>query len=131
MTPHQCVYIWLKAFHLTSIFHTFDQIQLKFLRSNAINFLLNCWQLSLRLWHHTFQYIFASHFPSQTSFRSKAFQLFLLLEIDVWGALLKKKKKCEEIYRHKFTYVSRSSKTIEQSFMTSLKIYLQKSNVDF
>ena len=33
---------------------------------------------------------------------------------------------CEEIYRHKSTHVSRSSKTIDQSFMTSLKIYLQQ-----
>ena len=40
-------------------------------------------------------------------------------------------KNCEEIYRHKFTHISRSNKTIDQSFMTSLKIYLQQSNIDF
>ena len=36
-----------------------------------------------------------------------------------------------EIYRHKSTHVSKSSKTIDQSFMTSLKIYLQQSKHRF
>ena len=34
-----------------------------------------------------------------------------------------------EIYRHKSTHVSRSNKIIYQSFMTSLKFYLQQSNL--
>ena len=38
---------------------------------------------------------------------------------------------CEEIYKHKSIHVSRSSKTIDQSFMTSLKIYLQQSKCRF
>ena len=45
--------------------------------------------------------------------------------------LLKKKKKCEEIYRHKSTHLSRSNKTVDQSFMTNLKIYLQHSKRRF
>ena len=87
------------------------------------------WQISIWLWHHTFQYIFAPPFPSLTSFWCKAFStLFSFLEIDIWRALLKKKKKCEKIFKHKSTHVC---KTIDQSFMTSLKIYLQQSKVDF
>ena len=42
-----------------------------------------------------------------------------------------RRKKCEKIYRHKSTHVSRLSKSIDQLFMTSLKIYLRQSNVDF
>ena len=38
---------------------------------------------------------------------------------------------CEEIYRQKSTHVSRPSKTIDQSFMTSLKIYFQQSKHKF
>ena len=59
------------------------------------------------------------------------FQLKILFSRLTFVELLKKKKKCEEIYKHKSTHVSRSSKIIDQSFMTSLKIYLQQSNIDF
>ena len=64
-------------------------------------------------------------------FEARIFQLFILfgewhLKSSFW-----KKKTCEEIYRHKSMDVSRSSKTIDQSFMTNLKIYLQQSNIDF
>ena len=55
-----------------------------------------------------------------------AHNLFLRLKI---VELLK--KMCEEIYKHKSTNVSRSSKAIDQSFMTSLKIYLQQSKHRF
>ena len=54
-----------------------------------------------------------------------------LFEIDICRALEKEKKKCEEIYRHKSTHVSRLSKSIDQSFMISLKIYLQQSKRRF
>ena len=65
-------------------------------------------------------------------FEVRLFQLFVFLEIDIWRALLKKKKiECEEIYKRMSMHVSRSNKTIDQSFMTSLKIYLQQINVDF
>ena len=53
-----------------------------------------------------------------------------LFEIDICRAL-GKEKKCEEIYRHKSTHVSRSSKSVDQSFMTSLKIDLQQSKCRF
>ena len=43
----------------------------------------------------------------------------------------KERKKCEEIYKHKSTHVLRLNKTIDQSFMTSLKIYLQQSKRRF
>ena len=57
-------------------------------------------------------------------FEARLFQLFLFLEIDIWRALLKKKKKCEEIYRHKSTHVSKSSKTLtNHSWQTWKFIY--------
>ena len=93
-------------------------------------FFMKLWQLSLWLWHHTFQYIFAPPFPSQTSFRSKDFSALYPFWRMTFEELFLKKKTCEEIYRHKSMDVSRSSKTIDQSFMTNLKIYLQQSNID-
>ena len=108
------------SFHFLYFLSNTTQI----LRSDAINFLIKFWQLSFWLWHYTFQYIFVPPFPSQTNFRSKTFSTLFLLEIDIWKALLKKKKS-EKIYRHESTCVLRSSKTIDQSFMTNLKIYLQ------
>ena len=53
-----------------------------------------------------------------------------LFKIDICRAL-EKEKKYEEIYRHKSMHVSRSSKSIDQSFMTSLNIYLQQSKRRF
>ena len=100
-------------------------------RCHEIFFFMKLWQLSLWLWHHTFQYIFAPPFPSQTSFRSKDFSALYPFWRMTFEELFLKKKTCEEIYRHKSMDVSRSSKTIDQSFMTNLKIYLQQSNIDF
>ena len=126
MIPHQCVYILIESFsfdfHISYFWSNTTQIFEKRCHELFIYF----WQISIWLWHHTLLHIFLV----KLVFEASLFQLFLFLEIDIWRSLLKKKK-FEKIYKHKSTYVSRSSKTIYQSFMTSLKIYLQKSNVNF
>ena len=128
MTHHQSVYIWLKVFHLASIFILLIRHNSNFWEMIPWTFWY-FWQISLWFWHHTFQYIFSPPFPSQTSFQMETFSaLFFLLKIDICRALWKRKRKCEDIYRHKSTHASRSNKTIDQSFMTSLKIYLQQSH---
>ena len=57
-----------------------------FLRSDVMKFFIFLWQISLWLWHHTHEYIFAPPFSSQTSFQSKAFSTFSLLKIDICRA---------------------------------------------
>ena len=45
----------------------------QFLNSDATKFFIFLWGICLLLWHHTFWIYFTPHFPSQTSFQSKAF----------------------------------------------------------
>ena len=96
------------GFHFSYFFINTTQ----FLSSNAMKFFIFPWEISLWLWHHTFWICFAPPFPSQTSFRSKAFSTLFLSEIDACRAFWHKNK-CEEIYRHKSMHVSKSNKTID------------------
>ena len=72
MTLHQSVYIdwklfiWLQFFILWSL-------QLKFLSIDAMKFFIFLWRISLWLWHHAFEYIFAPPFFSLIIFQSKTF----------------------------------------------------------
>ena len=127
MTPHSCVYNWLEAFHLAFICHTFD------MRSDAMKFFFlwnfGNWAFGFGIIH--FNTYLLHLFLVKLVFEARIFQLFILfgewhLKSSFW-----KKKTCEEIYRHKSMDVSRSSKTIDQSFMTNLKIYLQQSECRF
>ena len=47
--PHQSVYIWLKAFHLASIFHTFDQYNSIFEKRCHENFYISLMNKPLAL----------------------------------------------------------------------------------
>ena len=124
----QLVESLLFCFH----FKYFWSKQLKYFRSDAINILKEPWQFSIWFWHHIFEYKLLSLFPSQILVCAIAFSAQnSLFKIDNWRAFEKRKKKCVEIYRHKSTHVSRSSKSIDQLFMTNLKIYLQQSHIVF
>ena len=87
--------------------------------------------MSLWLWHYILIQI-AFPFPSQILVCAMAFQLTISFwDRHLQSSLKKKKKMCEEIYRQNSTHVSRPSKTIDQSFMTNLKIYFQQSKYRF
>ena len=89
------------------------------------------WRIQ-KVWSYIFEYKLLSLFPSQILVCAIAFSAQnSLFKIDNCRAFEKRKKKCEEIYRHKSTHVSRSSKSIDQLFMTNLKIYLQQSHIVF
>ena len=106
--PSKCLHlieIFLFGFHFSYFFIYTTQ----FWRSDVMKFL---WWISLWLWYHTFEYIFAPPFPSQISFQRKAFSALSLLEIDVCRVFWHKNK-CEEIYKYKSTHVSKSSKIID------------------
>ena len=128
MTPPMCLQLiesFLFGFHFSYFWSTTTQI----LEKRCHELFVYFWQISLWLWHHTFYYKLLHLFLVKLVFEARFFQLSLFGNWHLKSSFEKEKK--SEIYRHKSTHVLRSSETIDQSFMTSLKIYLQQSNVDF
>ena len=142
MTSHKKMITNLKSFSFGfctnhNILSFFEQY-ISFLRLMLEIFYISTLRVSLWLFkHHTFQLkMSVSLFPSQILVCMTAFAAHNLLfhfEIYIWWALTQKhKNKGGKIYRHKSMQVSRPSRPLtNQSFMTSLNIYLRQSHIVF
>ena len=132
----QVTYLTCRNEHIWPLTMCLQMIESFLFGFHSSYFWSNTTQILEKQWHELF-YVFLTNkplvlvlyiliqiappFPSQTSFRSKAFfssfSFWRLTFEELFWELKKKKKKTID--------QSRSSKSIDQSFMTSLKIYLQ------